>query len=318
MDPLEGPRAGWRRARGPRDVGGERDGPPRSRRAGWRGWKVPGPRREGRRRGHRLRVGRHGDTGDPVRRLSALLALLVGLPAAGQTAGVGAEPGPGGTIVGRVCVDLDRDDACQDGEPGISGARVRFEDGRTAIADDEGKFHAVEVAARTFLPERSAYGAHAVAVEGLGVRRSFELAPRGAVRVELPVTVELDEGGEGSVSSRGRSPPRLDGARILWPIAGTAPPGARIRSGAAETLAAPDGSWALSIPVGDGLNRVGVAIVTAEGGLSLWGFDLLLARPSSGPLRAYPGRPSLLAALVARPAGDGAVLVGRVASGVAL
>lgn len=251
--------------------------------------------------------------------LVGALALL-GVPSAGaaQAARVAAEPGPGGTVVGRVCVDLDGDGACGDEEPGISGARLRFDDGRIAVVDAEGRFHSVDVTARTILSDRSAYGAHAVLVEGLGVTRGYELTSRGAVQVDLPVARSPEGGNVGTVEPRGRAVPRAAGDRLLWPIGGTAPPGARVRAAGLETEPAPDGRWALTLPLVEGLNAIGVTISTADGGLALWGLELRVARPASGALRLYPARPRLLAVMAARPAGDGAVIVGKASPGVTL
>ncbi|MGB8929995.1 MAG: hypothetical protein WCC48_01965, partial [Anaeromyxobacteraceae bacterium] len=245
------------------------------------------------------------------------LALLAGPSAgAGQVARVAAEPGPGGTVVGRVCLDLDGDGTCRADEPGIGGARLRFDDGRSAVADDEGRFHAVDVTTRIVLSDRSAYGAHAVAVDGLGVRRSFELAPRGITRVELPVPVASGDGEAGSVEPRGRGAPRAEPGRILWPIGGTASPGSRVRSAGVEAEAGPDGRWALTVPLAEGLNALGLTVATAEGGLALWALELRVARPASGPLRVYPARPRKLAVMRSRLAGDGALIAGRASPGV--
>jgi hypothetical protein len=245
---------------------------------------------------------------------------VLGAPSAGagQTGRIGAEPGPGGTVLGRVCVDLDLDGACAEEEPGIGGARLRFEDGRVAIADEEGRFHAVDVATRTILADRSAYGAHAVSVDGLGVTRRFELSARGAVQVELPVPLPPGEGNQGSVEPRARSAPRVEGERVLWPISGTAPPGARVRAGGVEVEASPDGSWSLALQLVEGPNAVGVTIAAADGGLALWSVELLVARPATGGLRIYPARPRLLAAMALRLAGDGDLIFGRTAPGVEL
>ncbi|HSM93077.1 MAG TPA: hypothetical protein VLT47_09320 [Anaeromyxobacteraceae bacterium] len=249
--------------------------------------------------------------------LLAVLALLVS-PArgAGQVGRVAVGAAPGGAVLGRVCVDLDGDAACGDDEPGVAGARLRFEDGRSAVADGEGRFHALDVVARTVLSDRSAYGAHAVSVEGLGVSRSYELAPRGAAQIDLAVPPPADGGGVGTVARRGRGAPRVEGERLLWPIAGTAPPGARVRAAGIEAEAAADGTWALTVPLSEGPNAVGVALSGPDGAISLWTIELRVARPGSGPLRVYPATPRLLASMAVRPAGHGAVLTGRAAPGV--
>jgi hypothetical protein len=247
----------------------------------------------------------------------AALGLLAGPSAgSGQAARVAAEPGPGGTVVGRVCLDLDGDGACRADEPGIGGARLRFDDGRSAVADDDGRFHAVDVTARTVLSDRAAYGAHAVAADGLGVRRSFELAPSAIAQIDLPVPVASGDGDAGSVEPRGRAAPRAVEGRLLWPIAGTASPGARVRSAGVEAETGPDGRWSLMIPLAEGLNAVGLTVTTAEGGIALWGLELRVARPASGPLRVYPARPRQLAIMRVRPAGAGAVIVGKAFPGV--
>lgn len=250
----------------------------------------------------------------------ALGLALLGAPVAsrGQTARVAGGAERGGIVVGRVCLDLDGSGGCDPGEPGISGARVRFEDGRSAVTDPAGRFHAVDVAARILLPDRSAWGAHAVSVDGLGVTRSFELAPGGAASVELPVVLAASDGVAGSVEPLLRAVPALAPGAVEWPIAGSASPGAVVRAGEREAVAGPDGKWSLKLPLADGRNVVAVSIRDGAGRLALWGQVLHVARPSSGALRVYPSPPLLLASLTVRESGEGVVVAGRASPGVTL
>jgi hypothetical protein len=249
--------------------------------------------------------------------LGLLAALGPAAAARGQVARVGAQPASGGTVLGRVCLDLDRDGACQDGEPGIAGARVRFEDGRRARADDSGRFHAAAVPARILLGDRAAYGDHAVGVDGLGVRRRFELAPGATVSVDLPVDADGDRASAGAVEPRGGGVPRVEGAGVVWPVGGTAAPGARIRGAGREATAGDDGRWTLGVPLAEGGNAIGLSIEAADA-VALWRLDLRVVRPDAGALRVYPSAPVRLASMSVRPAGEGVLLVGRTAPGVEL
>jgi hypothetical protein len=250
--------------------------------------------------------------------LVVLSALWSPVAARAQGASIGVAQEPGGILTGRICVDLDGDGACGADEPGLAGARLRIEDGRKVVADSEGRFHVDGLAGRILRADRAAYGAHTISAEGLGAKAVFELAPRGAAQVELAVPVHGGRGEQGSVDPRGRTPPRLDREVIVWPLAGTAPAGARVRVGEVETTAAADGRWALDLPLPPGGTRDGLSVLTPEGGLALWALEVVVARPSSGAPRAYPSRPRLLASMTATPAGAGIVLVGTLAAGVEL
>lgn len=252
------------------------------------------------------------------RRSLALLAALgaaAPLLAAGQVARVGARQPPGGTVLGRVCLDLDRDGACRDEEPGVAGAQVRFEDGRRARADESGRFHAVELQGRLLRADRSAYGDHAVGADGLGVERRFELAPGGTVSVDLAVPVEDDRELPGGVDPLGAGMPRSEPGRVVWPIGGRAPPGSRIRAAGQEVAAGPDGRWLLAVPLADGANTVGISIDDGRGGVALWAQELRVVRPDGGALRVFPSRPVRLATMRIRPASDGVLVVGAVTPG---
>lgn len=246
--------------------------------------------------------------------------LLLAVPAlcAAQSARVGSAPGAGGTVVGRVCADLDRDGACSKGEPGVGGARVRFEDGRLATADADGRFHVAGMTTRVLLSDRSAYGDHAVAVEGLGVSRRFELAPGGMVSVDLPVALDAVAAEGWTMEALGAGTPVVEGDAIRWPLSGLATPGATVRCAGSEARAGADGRWRLAVPVVEGANALGVAVADAEGAVALWSFELRLARPSEGPLRFYPSRPRRLATLRVVGAGEGTLVAGSAIPSVAL
>jgi hypothetical protein len=256
-------------------------------------------------------------------RASARLLLLCVLAAPGpgfaQVARVGALPGPGGVVLGRVCLDLDGDGACSAAEPGITGARVRFDDGHLAVADAEGRFHATGVAGRVAYGARAAYGAHAVSADGLGVKRRFELAPQGAATVDLPIPPAPVSGpGAGSVALAARRAPSLVAGALVWPVEGTAPAGARIVAGEARAVADGAGEWTAALPLRDGPNERVLAIVAPDGATSLWRLSHFVARPSRGALRVFPAAPSRVATLLVRPAAGGAIVLGRAEPGVQL
>lgn len=250
--------------------------------------------------------------------LLVLLSAASASPAAGQVATVGARQPAGGTVLGRVCLDLDRDGACRDEEPGLAGAQVRFEDGRRARADGSGRFHAADVQGRFLSADRAAYGDHAVGVDGFGLVRRFELAPGGTVFVDLPVPVEDDRDLPGSVEAAGAGPPRSESGRVVWPIGGRAPPGSRIRAAGQEVAAGPDGRWVLAAALADGGNTVGISIDDGRGAVGLWAHELRVVRPDGGALRVYPSRPVRLATLRLRPEADGVLMIGSVLPGAEL
>lgn len=251
--------------------------------------------------------------------LLAVAALAVPGAGAGQSAWVAGAPARGGVVLGRVCLDLDGSGRCDPEEPGVAGARVRFEDGRAAVTDAEGRFHAVDVGGRIVLADRSAHGAHAVSADGLGVTRTFELSPGGAASVDLPVAPPAGaeagalDGGDGW-----RGALRLAAGTVEWRLTGEAAAGARVRAGEREAVAGTDGRWSLGVPLSDGRNVVAVTVAVGEGRVDLWGQVVHLARPASGAARAYPAPPARLATLALRAGGGGAVIAGRASAGVEL
>ena len=161
----------------------------------------------------------------------ALLAAVLPELAAAQGVLLGSEREPGGTVLGRVCLDLDRDGRCGDDEPGVAGARVVAEDGAIALADGRGRYHLLERQTRIVLRDRAAYGGHVVAAEGLGVRRAFELAPAGAASIDLPVPPPAAEPpalapAQPDDPGLTDAPARRDDGLLGWTLAGRVPPGA--------------------------------------------------------------------------------------------
>ena len=142
----------------------------------------------------------------------ALWAVLLPGAARAQALSLGLAREPGGTVVGRVCLDRDADGRCGAGDPGVAGARVLGEGGQIAIADGEGRFHLLEVPGRVLREDRVAYGGHVVAAVGLGVRRAFELGLAGAAAVDLPVPApaRLPHPALLPAAAPGRAPERPD------------------------------------------------------------------------------------------------------------
>lgn len=104
-----------------------------------------------------------------------------------------------GSVVGRVCEDLDDDRACSSDEPGVPQVRVLLETGLEAVTDRDGRFHFTALSARApdlvgtgwlqpgrhrlKLDETSLRGEWAGADRGV----TFELTAGGAALVELPI-----------------------------------------------------------------------------------------------------------------------------------
>jgi hypothetical protein len=257
----------------------------------------------------------------PSARGALALALALALPSVARAqVALGTPAQPGGTVLGRVCLDLDGDGRCGPGEPGVAGARVMGEGGAVARADAAGLFHLLELPGRLVETDRTAYGGHALAAEGLGVTRAFELPPGGAAQVDLPVPApaafrapELTaEGVAGPPPSRG-----ADG-RLRWGLAGRTEPDARVAVGGAEVRAGPDGAFAVEVALVEGENHLSVA-VTTDGALALFRWTVHLVPRARGGALLVPGAPEPLGAVAVVPDRSGGVLVsGALAPGVAL
>jgi hypothetical protein len=248
----------------------------------------------------------------------AALALALAPAAVGAQVAVGAAPEEGGVVLGRVCLDLDGDGICGDGEPGIAGARVLGEGGAVARADAAGRFHLLALPGRFVGTDRSAYGAHALVVEGAGVRRSFELAPGGAIQVELPVPAPPAARAPPLTPGPGTPAGRDPQGALRWSLAGRTAPGAEVAVGAARARAGADGTFAVEVPLAPGENRL-AASIAVPGAVGVYRWVVHLVRRSSGGDLVLPGEPEPLGALavVDSPKG-GAFVVGELPAGVAL
>jgi hypothetical protein len=255
-------------------------------------------------------------------RLAAALGAALGPAAArpqGQAVVLGTASGPGATVLGRVCLDLDGDRRCAAAEPGVAGARVLGEGGQVALADGEGRFHLLEVPDRVVLPDRAAYGGHALAVEGLGVRRAFELAPVGAAQVDLAVPAREPPAAPALAPAgvAGREPVREEDGRLRWDLGGRTAPGATVAVGAERVTAGADGLFAAEVLLSPGENRLTASVTSGQAAAIYSWTVLLLRRPSGGDLVA-PRVPERLAVLGVAPGAGGALLVGRAAAGLAV
>jgi hypothetical protein len=245
----------------------------------------------------------------------ASLAIAVATVAAGQEVTIASAPPAGGAVLGRVCVDLDGDGRCGPGDPGVAGARILQEGGGVATADASGRFHLLEVPGRTVVRDRSAYGAHRVAAEGLGVRSTFELAPGGAAAVDLPVPAppatpapSLELAPEASGPVRG-----ADG-RPAWAIGGRVTPGAAVTVDGAAVPVSPDGGFAATIPLAPGENRFAIVVVAGGTATVSSGAVHLVARARGGDL-VLPEAARPLARVALVPAEGGVLAVADLGPG---
>jgi hypothetical protein len=134
------------------------------------------------------------------------LALLCSSSANAQTVELGSRDDflSAGTLVGRVCEDLDADGLCGASEPGIARARVMLSDGTFAFTDGSGRYHLAAVPSRrTELQNgsgrvRDGYGRLLVKLDlaGLGpgaetlggAKRVVEWGPAALQTVDFAVT----------------------------------------------------------------------------------------------------------------------------------
>lgn len=252
-------------------------------------------------------------------RLATLIAALVPSVAQAQVA-IGAAPEPGGAVLGQVCVDFDRDGRCGPGDLGVGGARVVGEGGAVARADASGRFHLLEVPGRILARDRSAYGGHVVAAEGLAVRRAFELGPGGTAEVDLAVPPP-PEGAAPAISPAagvGRAPARAPDGRLRWTLAGRVRPGSTVGIEGATVAVTPDGGFAADVLLSPAENRFALW-VSSNGAVALFAWAVhLVPRPRGGDL-VLPGSPELLGSFALAPAsGGGALLVGELHPGLRL
>ena len=244
----------------------------------------------------------------------ALLAAVLPELAAAQGVLLGSEREPGGTVLGRVCLDLDRDGRCGDDEPGVAGARVVAEDGAIALADGRGRYHLLERQTRIVLRDRAAYGGHVVAAEGLGVRRAFELAPAGAASIDLPVPPPAAEPpalapAQPDDPGLTDAPARRDDGLLGWTLAGRVPPGATLTIAGAAVEVAADGAFRAEVGLGPGENVFPVTVLAPRGGVAVLSWSVHRVPRARGGDLILPATPVRLAAMTVAPAAGGGALV---------
>jgi hypothetical protein len=245
--------------------------------------------------------------------LACVLAAGLAPAVASAQVSFAAPAAEGGTVLGRVCLDLDGDGACGPGEPGVAGARILGEGGAVARADAAGRFHLLELPARLLDRDRSAYGGHVLAVEGLGVRRSFELPPGGAAPVDLPLPPPVARQVAPLAPAApppGAPPIARDGeGRLTWALAGRTTPGARVVvEGGPAVVAAPDGVFVARVVLSPGENVLALSVSSGEA-VALYRWTVhLVPRPRGGTLVA-PAPPEPLGGLAVAAGADGGALV---------
>ena len=251
-------------------------------------------------------------------RALALAASLVPAAPGAQPLRLGEVAERGGTVIGRVCLDADGDGRCGPGEPGVAGARLLGEGGAVALADGDGRFHLLEVPARVLRPDRAAYGGHAVTAEGLGATRAFELAPLGAVQIELavPPAPARQPPSVAPGLAPGGAPERLADGRLRWDLGGRTAPGARLVAGGERAIAGPDGAFSLPVVLAPGENRLAVLVVAPDGGAALHAWKVHLARRREGGDLVAPERPEPLFPFQVSARRGGALVTGRLAPGL--
>lgn len=250
-----------------------------------------------------------------MRRLALLLLPAL---AGAQEARVGGERQDGAVVLGRACLDLDRDGRCGPGEPGIAGARVRSADGRFAIADGRGRYHLLGLEGRVLAHGRPGYGAVGLALEGTPVRRQVDLASSGAAVADLPVEPPPETALRCTLDRNVPQAPTLEEGVLVWPVAGAATPGAQVVVDGRPAAVGPDGRFLGAARLSPGPNGIPVVVVDAVGGAAIHLVRLHLARPAGGAARVYPMGEELLLTAGLRRGAAGVLVSGRAAPGVAV
>lgn len=176
-----------------------------------------------------------------------------------------------GTIVGRVCDDLDGDGFCSDGEPGIQGVRVMLETGLTSVTDAQGRYHLASVEGRApanLSGLRLLPGRHRVALD----RTSLEVTPRGAT-LEVPAGAVVLQ--NFAVRRRAEAVAvaapevRASNGVISARLHGVAPEGTRVIAGSESVEADASGAWAIWVPLSPGDTTVVFAEQRLDGEVRL-------------------------------------------------
>jgi hypothetical protein len=183
------------------------------------------------------------------------------------------DPATAGTVLGRACFDLDGDRRCGAGDPGIAGARLLLDTGQEAVADALGRYHLFQVPARIIEVGRSAHGAHTIALQGAPAgqgRVLFALPPGGMVQVDLAVTAPPPvEAPAWQSWHGGGEPPRIEGERLRYALAGRVEPGSRVRVDGRDVTVGPEGTFFVLVQLAPRENRYAIEVHAADGRTAL-------------------------------------------------
>ncbi|BDG06825.1 hypothetical protein [Anaeromyxobacter oryzae] len=245
----------------------------------------------------------------------AAFVLAAPLVAAGQPVELGAARRIGGTVLGRVCLDVDGDGRCEEEEPGVAGARVIASAGGVAIAGPDGRFHLLDVPDRVVARDRTAYGGLSIAVEGLGARAAVELAAEGAASVDLAVPAAP----AGSPPALALDPeavrPPAPGEREIL-LAGRVPVGSVVEVGGVARAVGAGGEVLVPVPLEHGARLIELVIRAPGGAVSIVAWPVFVGRRADGSVLVLPGAPERVATVAAAPAAGGGLLVsGTIAPG---
>lgn len=190
-----------------------------------------------------------------------------------------------GSIVGRVCEDLDRDGQCSSDEPGVAGAQVLLETGLESLTDRDGRFHFTAVGARsadTFDGNRLQPGRHRVKVDPGSLLGAWSGADQGRT-IELPagaavhVTFALTRAQAPAPAVDDAAPNFRKGATMELEVGFTVPEGEQLAIGG--VVSTNGRAW---VPLQPGANSVPVSSSRA-GLVKLWlhHFDVVVRKGST-------------------------------------
>jgi hypothetical protein len=166
--------------------------------------------------------------------------------------------------------------------------------------------------------DRTARGGHAIAVEGLGRSRAYELSASGAAQVDIavPVPARTPPPALAPAVAPGGAPERAPDGRLRWDLGGRTAPGARVAIGAERAVAGEDGVFAAPVLLAPGETRLGVVVLSPAGSGAIYAWKVQLARRQQGGDLVAPERPELLGSFDAVPSAAGALVVGRAGPGL--
>jgi len=206
-----------------------------------------------------------------------------------------------GGIVGRVCLDVNRNGRCEADEPGQAGIRVVLETGQESVTDADGRYHLAFLSSREpgTSPLRLAPGRHRVRLDDRSLPASVQ--PPDGMTVEIPM-------GSAALQDFALKPRDLPQSAPVAFQPSAFPPAAkqegrsvkflaRVKGAVSDQVviqgqpatASGAGDFQAWVPLASGANELEISVAHSDGSVTLWALPVdVISRPEGALIVPRP------------------------------